>query len=524
MSLSTSPFCENCGAANEKQAIACRHCGHSLQESADVLSHSETGGLRTDDMLRGRYRVGTPIGQGGMGTVYRARDLELNDRLVAVKEVIISGLNTKEAQEAAEAFKREATFLASLQHPNLPNIFDHFEEKGRWYLVMSFIQGEALENYLERQKQGKLPVNEVLQIGKQLCTVLHYLHSQRPPIVFRDLKPANIMRTQDGHIYLIDFGVARHFKPGQKKDTISFGSVGYAPPEQFGKAQTTPRSDIYALGATMHRLLSGHDPDTTSFRFPLLQTLVSTIPAELATLIAQMLEMDEKKRPENLLIVEQRLQEIANAAPRLQPSLVFSPSQQAPKTQHRSLRTAGLLILATCCLLVGGFSGNLIGTQNATNANAANQATIINATGTALDTTSTAQANAAMATAFNGTATAIVQTVTVMPDPNTTAGALPAPQQIAPLSGTVFNNYPRTLTLRWNAVSGAVSYTILIYYYQPGETNCTGGTPLSMTTDLTSTSYTFEYVGAQPGCWQVWAVNAAGNGQKSPLWEFSFTQ
>lgn len=188
-----------------------------------------------------------------------------------------------------------------------------------------------------------------------------------------------------------------------------------------------------------------------------------------------------------------------------------------PKTQRHILCIAGLLTLAIGCLLTGGCSGYLTGTQNATNTNAANQATITNAT-------STAQANATMGTTLNGTATAIIQTVTTLPDPNTVAGALPAPRQIAPLSGTVFSTYPRKLTLTWNAVSGATSYTVLIYYFQPGETTCTGGTPLSLVVDLTSTSYTFDYIGAQPGCWQVWATNAAGSGHKSPFWEFSFTQ
>lgn len=260
-----------------------------------------------------------------------------------------------------------------------------------------------MENSLERNKQGRLSLNEVLQIGKQLCTVLHYLHSQHPPIIFRDLKPSNIIRTPDGQIYLIDFGVARHFKPGQKKDTVPFGSMGYAPPEQFGKSQTTPRSDIYSLGATLHQLLSGHDPDSTPFRFPSLTTLVLGIPAELAALIAQMLEMDEKKRPENLLLVERRLQEISSA---VLPLRSFSPlpfAQPNFQTPRRSLKGTGLLFLAICCLLIGGISGNWIGVQNATNANAANQALIISATGTAFDITSTAQANATMAASINGT-------------------------------------------------------------------------------------------------------------------------
>lgn len=137
--MHTSPFCENCGAANDRQTTTCHFCGHELYEGKQVLSERVTGSLEENIVLKERYRIDAPVGQGGMGTVYRAHDLELNNRLVAIKEMIANGLNTKEAEEATETFKREAELLAALQHPNLPGIFDHFEEQGRWYLVMSFI-------------------------------------------------------------------------------------------------------------------------------------------------------------------------------------------------------------------------------------------------------------------------------------------------------------------------------------------------------------------------------------------------
>ncbi len=160
-----------------------------------------------------------------------------------------SSLNPQEIAEAAENFKREAHILAALKHPNLPSIYEQFSETGRWYLIMDFIEGETLEEHLMKKQEGHLSVEETLQIGLQLCTVLAYLHSRQPPIIFRDLKPSNIMLTPEGNLYLIDFGIARHFKPGQNRDTIALGSPGYAAPEQYGKAQTTPRSDIYSLGA-----------------------------------------------------------------------------------------------------------------------------------------------------------------------------------------------------------------------------------------------------------------------------------
>jgi len=308
-------FCDTCGAANQPRASFCRTCGHPLQAAGAASRNPATGHLLTNHMLKQRYRILDSVGKGGMGAVYRAEDIQLGSREVAVKEMSQSSLSPQQVLEAADAFKQEAHILARLHHPNLPYISDHFSEAGRWYLVMSFIQGETLEEYLKSAKGGRLPMEEVLQIGIQLCTVLDYLHAQQPPIIFRDLKPSNIMRTTDGHLYLIDFGIARHFKPGQDKDTAVYGSRGYAAPEQYGTAQTTPHSDIYSLGVVLHQSLSGHDPSTTPFRFLPLQSYIPTIPTELATLIAQMLELDENKRPTSMLLAKQKLQDIAAPPP-----------------------------------------------------------------------------------------------------------------------------------------------------------------------------------------------------------------
>lgn len=308
---SATLFCDNCGAANQSQSVYCRSCGSSLQATKPTIFNSQTGRLLTNILLKQRYRIVAPIGKGGMGVVYQAEDTLLGDRKVAVKEMRQSGLSPQEQKEAADAFRQEAILLAHLQHRNLPSIFDHFEENGRWYLVMSFIEGETLADYLNHTPSRKLPLNEAVQIGIQLCTVLDYLHTQQPPIIFRDLKPSNIMRTADGHIYLIDFGIARHFKPGQAKDTAYYGSMGYAPPEQYGKAQTTPRTDIYSLGVVLYQMFSGHNPSSTPFQFPPLQSHVPTVPTELATLITRMLEIDADKRPASMTVVKQKLQSIA---------------------------------------------------------------------------------------------------------------------------------------------------------------------------------------------------------------------
>ena len=205
--------------------------------------------LPSSSLFRNRYFIMSKVGAGGFGSVYKATDIQSGDRLVAIKEVSLLGLHPQAMIEATTTFQREVSLLSQLDHPNLPRVYEHFQTTGQWYLVMDFIAGETLEEYQSKALNRRLLLSEVLDIGLQLCTVLDYLHSHQPPIVFRDLKPANIMRTPKGQLYLIDFGIARYFKPGQAKDTVALGSLGYAAPEQYGKAQTTPRADIYSLGA-----------------------------------------------------------------------------------------------------------------------------------------------------------------------------------------------------------------------------------------------------------------------------------
>ena len=213
--------------------------------------------------------------------------------------------------EATEAFNREMMLLSGLKHPNLPRIYSHFSDAECWYLVMDFIEGITLEKHLETVPNGRLPVGEVLEIGLLLCSVLEYLHTRQPPIIFRDLKPANVMMTVTGHIYLIDFGIARHFKPGQNKDTTALGSSGYAAPEQYGKAQTTQRADIYSLGVTLHQLLTGDDPADSPFHFAPLQLPNLPVLKALDTLIMSMLSVDILSRPASIVSVKQELERIS---------------------------------------------------------------------------------------------------------------------------------------------------------------------------------------------------------------------
>ncbi|HVU69595.1 MAG TPA: serine/threonine-protein kinase [Ktedonobacteraceae bacterium] len=268
----------------------------------------EQGHLSAGKLVRQRYKVLAQIGQGGFGAVYKAEDGELGQRLVAIKEMNQANLSPQARLDGQEAFKHEALMLARLRHEHLPRIYEHFSENQRWYLVMDYIEGETLEERLDRSRDGSLPQVMALKIALQLCAVLDYLHSRQPPIIFRDLKPANIILTPEGNLFLIDFGIARHFKPGQAKDTVAFGSPGYAAPEQYGKAQTTPRADIYSLGAILHQMLSGDDPSLSPFRFA---PLPRHDPA-LQQLIAQMLEMDESKRPASISEIQRALKHLRN--------------------------------------------------------------------------------------------------------------------------------------------------------------------------------------------------------------------
>ena len=297
-------YCATCGAANPPDATACFACGNP-----PLVAVSQPRASAAPALLRQRYRLLAQVGAGGFGAVYRAEDVTLGNRTVAVKEMSQRGLTPEEAQEATTTFRNEALLLAGLTHPNLPGIYGQFEEDGRWYLVMDFIEGETLETRLSHMPDGRLPVAEVLKLGVQLCMVLDYLHTRQPPIIFRDLKPPNIMLTPDGELFLIDFGIARHFKPGQTRDTIAFGSAGYAAPEQYGKAQTTTQSDVYSLGATLHHVLSGSDPANSPFIFAPLHL---PAPDGLESLLLQMVDTDPAKRPASMAVVKQDLERLAD--------------------------------------------------------------------------------------------------------------------------------------------------------------------------------------------------------------------
>lgn len=353
-------YCSSCGTANRAGSAFCHHCGSSLTGGGPSLG--PTGRLASGQLLQQRYHILHVVGQGGMGAIYKAEDTLFGNRLVAVKEMRQTGLDPQEIAETAEQFKQEALLLAGLKHPSLPSIYDHFAANGRWYLVMDFIEGETLEEHLNRAKGKVLPLPEVLDIGIQLSKVLGYLHTRPTPIIFRDLKPSNVMLTPDGNVYLIDFGIARLFKPGQAKDTVAYGSAGYASREQYGKAQTTPQSDIYSLGVMLHEMLSGNDPSAAPFQFAPLH-----IPEqpELAALITQMLDMDVSKRPPSMAAVRQALERIADqqrhppvppTTPASSPSPTVTPLNQTVVTPPPPKKRHGKLIAMVALLLIIGLA------------------------------------------------------------------------------------------------------------------------------------------------------------------------
>jgi hypothetical protein len=218
--------------------------------------------LAPNTVIRGladTYTIINLIGRGGMGAVYRARRAADNT-IWALKEMRPQvPLPPDEEQENRRLFLQEASLLQQLDHPNLPVVADLFENADRPTMVMEFVPGKTLE---DRMHEANAPLLEqqVVGYGIQLCRVLHYLHRCDPPIIYRDLKPSNIMLTPEGVLKLIDFGVARTHKKGKSKDTVAMGSAGYAPPEQYGKGQTDARSDVYALGATLLHLLTNLPP------------------------------------------------------------------------------------------------------------------------------------------------------------------------------------------------------------------------------------------------------------------------
>jgi len=254
--------------------------------------------LSVGAILEGRYQIESVLGIGGMSVVYRGRDLRFKGvyRICAIKEMIDRSPNSQTRGITLKNFEREASLLATLNHPAIPKIYDYFVVGGRIYLILEFVEGQNLEDILEESLEP-LEEERVVRWAVQICDVLSYLHNHKPePIIFRDMKPSNVMITSDERIVLIDFGIARIFEADLKGTMI--GTEGYSPPEQY-RGVAEPRGDLYALGATMHHLLTKSDPRLeTPFTFherpP--SSLNPDLSPQLEGLIMKALEYDVQQR------------------------------------------------------------------------------------------------------------------------------------------------------------------------------------------------------------------------------------
>lgn len=278
MSMRNDILCPGCRRINPRRSETCLFCGHELAfVDGDV-----------------RFYLIRVIKTGGQAVIFEAIDDSAN-RSYAIKEIVLP----QDTERASEAFQRcalEARLLATLSHPGIPRFYSCLIERGRIYIVMDLVRGIDLED-LVRQR-GTLSERMVLSIASQVCDVLHYLHTQETPVIFRDVKPSNIMYDSNGLVSMIDFGIAR-LTNSQRGHIM--GTPGYAPPEQY-RGDVSPASDIYALGATMHHLLSGRDPrGQKPFDFPLLKTLAPHVSDQTITIVHHALQIAPHERFFNVL-------------------------------------------------------------------------------------------------------------------------------------------------------------------------------------------------------------------------------
>lgn len=252
-----------------------------------------------------RYEIVEILYGGKSSTVYLARQIE-NDNLRAIKEIWCGRLPEEEKPISKKLFDQEVAILRSLRHKNIPVFVDFFTQ-GEWsYLVMGYIKGRTLRQ-LKYERKQPVEIVEAIRWASELCDVLHFLHNRATPIVFRDLKPSHIMLSDIGSIKLIDFGLARLFSAAKKQDTFVQGTFGYAAPEQYGKKQTSPQSDIYALGATLYDLLTMQNLCEFLFDFPPIRKFNPKVPHWLEQTIAKCLEREPEKRYQDAMAIKKEL-------------------------------------------------------------------------------------------------------------------------------------------------------------------------------------------------------------------------
>ena len=293
--MGTVALCPRCGHGLPDKSHFCPGCGFDLHDGRPRLA---TGLLPTNQLLQRRYMILRRLAQGGQSAVYLVSDT-IDGTQRALKEMSESNLSPTERESAVNDFIREARMLSTLSHPALARVYENFVEGQKQYLVMEYVEGKNLEDELIEEGRP-LDWNRVVAWGMDLCDVLAYLHSRQPPIIYRDLKPANVMLTPSGKLKLIDFGIARWLHTNRSHDTAQLGTDGYAPLEQYS-ARSEPRSDLYALGASMYHLLTGRVPESAPARvggqsLTPLRSINPLVPEAIERVVLRALSLQARER------------------------------------------------------------------------------------------------------------------------------------------------------------------------------------------------------------------------------------
>lgn len=283
------------------------------------------------------------LGQGAMGAVYEVSDELLEGVHWALKELDLGVVLEKEKSEAIAMFEREIAIQIATAHPGCPRVIHEFQTStGGPAFVMSKVPGIPLDRLLDVVSRP-LTVREILPLMLQVCHILEHLHGSDPPVIFRDLKPSNLILSEHGVVSLIDFGIARHYDPSKIKDTQDLGTPGFCSPEQYGRGQTTPRSDLYALGTTAYFMLTRADIQNYAFKIPpLTDHCQEPGSQELSGLLSQLLELVPKDRPSSVKEVRGRLEAILGALPptRSAATQILEPGLRALSVQSLRLKAS----------------------------------------------------------------------------------------------------------------------------------------------------------------------------------------
>jgi len=301
--------------------------------------------LTAGQLINYRYRIIEKLAEGGQSVVYLAADQNAFGHRVVVKQFKL-GPGTPASREAAlNQFEASARMLAQLHHPGIVQVIEYVLHNGVPLLITEYAEGETLQHRMQSETFG-LPEEQVLDMADQLCDVLGYLHSQNPPVIYRDLTPGNIIISPTGRIKLIDFGIARTMKAGKASDTEPLGTTGYAAPEQYGNLQTGPYSDVYSLGATLLYALTGYDPSLTPFMLP----RADAVHPDLKAVSRPLADAVEKATQLN---IEDRFQTIGEFRQAIHRTRSRGPLSNGSRARLRKAHATALLGLILVIALLG---------------------------------------------------------------------------------------------------------------------------------------------------------------------------